>query len=80
MISSQQSARVSLRHWKTTATRYAIGFAILLSIAMVPGPAAWFRDVAFILAVFYGAMAISRYMKVSECRAEIATDLAQFLD
>lgn len=75
----QQAARVSLRHWSKLSKRYAIGFAIFLTIALLPiWPVA--RDIAFAIAIVYGTLAMWRHAKVAECRAELSMHVEQFLD
>ncbi|MDE2469361.1 MAG: hypothetical protein KGL35_11605 [Bradyrhizobium sp.] len=80
LIGMQQAARVSLVHWSRISARYALGFAIFLALALTWIAPAWLRDVAFVLALVYGSLAISRYMKVAQCRMEIAAHIEEFVD
>jgi hypothetical protein len=80
ILERQNAARAEMRTWKKLSRNYAIGFVVFLVIAVLPGPPALLRNVAFGLCILCGVMAWSRWMKVAECRIETMFDPAEFTE
>lgn len=80
LIEMQQAARADLYFYKKACRVYVILATAFLLITLIPGPPAFFRDACFCVFIATGTMAISRYMKVAERRAELSMPVEQFLD
>lgn len=76
---SQEAARADLERHNRKAIVYARIFVWSFILAVIPWPPSLVREIAFVVAIIAGSIAISTNEKAARCRMELAVNPEEFL-